>query len=513
MRRAMASALCVVIAASSVGCLNESIQLGREDEDEGAGAGAGAGVCPGGASTCVDDSVTPAGCGDGIVQGPAGESCDDGGRANGDGCSSTCRIERHSRIVDISIDAVNSCALNEDGRVKCWGYNMEGALGLEDQRDRGGAPGTMGANLPFVDFGTGQRVVSLGIRSDGSCVLLSDGHVKCWGHNDVGQLGTVEDSLFVGDEPGEMGDNLPTVDLGTGRTAVSIAKGASHTCALLDDGHVKCWGMNFSGELGLGDKLNRGDDPNEMGDNLPTVDLGTGGKAVALSASRVHTCALLDDGHVKCWGNNDAGRLGLGDKLARGDDPDDMGDNLPVVDLGQGKKAIAVAAGSWHTCALLEGGLVKCWGFNDSGENGVGNVQPYGGNPGDMGDNLPAVDLGTGRTAVAITGLSQATCALLDNGHVKCWGNNEYGKLGLGDLQSRGGKPGDMGDNLPEVDLGTGRTALVIRGGYYHACAVLDDHSVKCWGGGGFGRLGLDDQQDRGDNPKEMGDNLPAVDL
>src|SRR4051812_36710538 len=128
MRHAMAPALCVVIAASSMGCLNESVQLGREDK--GAGAGADVDVCPGGASTCADDSAPPALCGDGIVEARAGENCDDGGKVSGDGCSSTCRIERSSRIVDVSIDSLTSCALNDEGRVKCWGYNQEGALGL-----------------------------------------------------------------------------------------------------------------------------------------------------------------------------------------------------------------------------------------------------------------------------------------------------------------------------------------------------------------------------------------------
>jgi alpha-tubulin suppressor-like RCC1 family protein len=72
-----------------------------------------------------------------------------------------------------------------------------------------------------------------------------------------------------------MGDDLPVVDLGTGRTAKMISAGGEHTCALLDDDSVKCWGRNQYGQLGLGDTSNRGDGPGEMGDNLPVVDLGT----------------------------------------------------------------------------------------------------------------------------------------------------------------------------------------------------------------------------------------------
>jgi E3 ubiquitin-protein ligase HERC3 len=142
------------------------------------------------------------------------------------------------------------------------------------------------------------------------------------------------DTSDRGDEPLEMGDDLPAVDLGTDRTARALAAGAEHTCALLDDGTVKCWGSNFVGQVGLGDIDHRGDGPLEMGDNLPAVDLGTGRTAQALAAGEYHTCALLDDGTVKCWGGNDYGELGLGDTNGRGDAPGEMGDALPAINLG-----------------------------------------------------------------------------------------------------------------------------------------------------------------------------------
>jgi alpha-tubulin suppressor-like RCC1 family protein len=127
-----------------------------------------------------------------------------------------------------------------------------------------------------------------------ACALLDDKSVKCWGGNWYGQLG-LGDKKYRGDGPGEMGDNLPTVDLGTGRTATAIATGAHHTCVILDDKSVKCWGAGYDGRLGLGDTNNRGDEPGEMGDNLPTVDLDTGRTATAITPGRDHTCVLLDD--------------------------------------------------------------------------------------------------------------------------------------------------------------------------------------------------------------------------
>jgi alpha-tubulin suppressor-like RCC1 family protein len=124
------------------------------------------------------------------------------------------------------------------------------------------------------------------------------------------------------------------VDLGTGRTALALEASYLHTCALLDDGSVKCWGSNDGGRLGLGDLASRGDNPGEMGDALPAVNLGTGRTALALAVGQGHTCALLDDTvGVKCWGSNDAGQLGLGDTTRRGDDPGEMGDALPFVSL------------------------------------------------------------------------------------------------------------------------------------------------------------------------------------
>ena len=89
---------------------------------------------------------------------------------------------------------------------------------------------------------------------------------------------------------------------------------AGVTCARLDNATVKCWGFNFHGALGLGDTVNRGDGANEMGDNLPAVNLGTGRTATAVTTGADHACARLDDGSVKCWGHNFHGKLGLGDQ-------------------------------------------------------------------------------------------------------------------------------------------------------------------------------------------------------
>ena len=155
----------------------------------------------------------------------------------------------------------------------------------------------------------------------------------------MGRGGKNGDNHQVGDGPNEMGNKLDAIELGSGRTATAIAAGYHHTCAILDNSSIKCWGSNNAGQLGLGDTSNRGDlttdglGHREMGDNLPVVNLGAGRTARGITAGDSHTCALLDNFSVKCWGKNESGQLGLGDNSTRGDGSGEMGDNLPVISL------------------------------------------------------------------------------------------------------------------------------------------------------------------------------------
>jgi alpha-tubulin suppressor-like RCC1 family protein len=406
----------------------------------------------------------------------------------------------------------HSCVIRSDARLVCWGLNAQGQLGLGDTANRGDNPGEMGDNRPTVDLGSGRTAVEVSAGNNHTCVILDNGAVKCWGYNLYGQLG-LGDTAYRGDNPGEMGDNLPTVPLGTGRTATAISASIAHTCAILDDGTVKCWGYNAFGGLGQGHSDDVGDQPGEMGDALPAVPLGTGRTATAISTAGDFTCALLDDATVKCWGYNSEGELGQGDTSHRGDGSGELGDSLAAVDLGTGRTAVVISASRYHACALLDNGRVKCWGFNVQGELGQGDTFNRGDNAGEMGDNLAPVDLGTGRTASAIAGGELHTCAILDDTTVKCWGYNDFGGLGQGDANWRGDNPGEMGDDLAPVNLGTGRTAIAITGGYQYTCARLDNGAVKCWGFNAFGQLGLGDAESRGDEPGEMGDSLLTVDL
>ncbi len=406
----------------------------------------------------------------------------------------------------ITAGSEHTCVLLDYGNVKCWGRNNSGQLGLGDTVNRGDGPGEMGVDLPSVALGTGRHATAITAGTKHTCALLDDGTVKCWGSGNFGSLG-LDDTTTRGDSAGEMGDNLPTVDLGTGRTATAISAGSNYTCALLDDGTVKCWGRNSTGQLGLGNTQDRGDEPGEMGDNLPAVNLGTGRTATAISAGLTHTCALLDNDAVKCWGYNGYGQLGQGNTTQRGDQAGEMGDNLPAISLGAGRTGTAVSVGDYRTCAVLDNGGVKCWGAGVHGQLGQGATTNLGDGPGEMGDNLPAVNLGTGRTGTALGRRTNShTCVLLDNATVKCFGANGSGQLGIGNAFDQGDGPGEMGDSLPAVTFGPA-PVIGVTSGNLHSCALVDVSGVEgvtCWGENQYGQLGRGDTTDIGDDPEDI---------
>jgi cysteine-rich repeat protein len=476
-------------------------------------------------------------CGDGRVH--ASEECDDGDGDDTDACTNACttafcgdgsiyagreacddanQLPRDGCSVVCGADAAaialgyaHSCGLGSSGKVQCWGNNWIGQLGVGDTVNRGFNESEMGPNLPAVALGTGKSAVALSSGADTTCAILNDGGVKCWGSNAGGQLG-VGDTANRGSAPNHLGDNLPAVPLGSGRTAIQVAVGHAHACALLDDHSMKCWGYNLHGELGQEDGESRGDVLGELGDALPPIKLGTGRSALAIAAGAYHTCAVLDDFSVKCWGMGDWGQLGLGDPGDRGYASGHMGDGLPTVDLGTGRSARDIAAGEYHSCAVLDDGSVKCWGYGEYGQLGQGDTQARGDGFGLMGDALAPIQLGTGRSAKRVFAGVYKTCAILDNDSVKCWGMNYYGGLGVGDTATRGDGPNEMGDFLPAVSLGSGRTAKSLAVGDSHTCALLDNETVKCWGNNSYGQLGLGLWSTNiGDGAGEMGDNLPYV--
>ena len=280
-------------------------------------------------------------------------------------------------------------------------------------------------------------------------------------------------------------------------TGKRLAFGFQHTCSRLDDGRIKCWGQNNRGQLGYDDTTDRGDNGGEMGNALPAVNLGTGRTAVAISAGDYQTCAILDNGDTKCWGSNGSGEAGQGitggSSTNFGDAAGEMAALQPI-NFGTGRRALEVASGQFFTCARLDDNSVKCWGRNDSGMLGQGNLASLGVAAGDIAAAAP-VDLGAGLTPIALSlGHHHACAVLVDSSgtrHAKCWGDNRWGQLGRGDTVNRGDNAGEMGAALPDLSLGTSLTVDTLMATGGHSCAKLSDLSTKCWGLNTWGQVGL----------------------
>jgi alpha-tubulin suppressor-like RCC1 family protein len=407
----------------------------------------------------------------------------------------------------VTAGSAHACALTATGELWCWGDNARGQLGAGDSLRRGSS--LEDPPLVAVDLAAGElRGVSAG--GSHTCAWLDDGSVRCWGGNSNGELG-LRDREDRGDEPGELGTALPVVDFGPVRAAIAVSAGGRHTCALFDDGAVKCWGANESGQRGLGHVHA---EVGAQGD-LPSVDLGPEAHVIQIDAGEAHTCALLAGGRVKCWGSNEEAQLGIGSVETRGDEPEELGEALPSVALPVETPAVQVSAGDTHSCALLADGEVWCWGSNTAGQLGTGTTSSRG--RGAVGDDpgFLSVDLGEGVTALAVSAGANHSCALLADRRVKCWGINQFGALGIGERSnSRGTRPDELGDALPSVDFGNTPLLLaaLVSAGVDYTCASLGTE-IKCFGVNTHGQLGIGDNAARGDNPAELGAALPPVAL
>jgi alpha-tubulin suppressor-like RCC1 family protein len=329
--------------------------------------------------------------------------------------------------------------------------------------------------------------------------------VRCWGYNVSGQLGynnTIDQGGIVGSMVA-----LLDINLGVGRTAKAITVGQQHTCVILDDNNVKCWGANDSGQLGYSDTINRGNTAGSMA-ALVTVNLGTGRTAKAISAALYHTCAILDDNSVKCWGANHKGQLGYDDMVNRGNTAGSMA-ALASVNLGTGRTAKAISAGGNTTCAILDNNSLKCWGDNSLGQLGSGLPDNAGSTPGSMAQLAP-INFGTYTNNVnSISAGYDHVCAGAGGNHVWCWGNGRYGALGRG---SQVNEIIPASNPLDSVNYENFTTYCVICygtgvvAGQNMTCIIGRVHSdssvnlrVRCWGRNQYGQLGIGDTLNRGD--------------
>lgn len=317
------------------------------------------------------------------------------------------------------------------------------------------------------------RVVKVHTGAWHTCALFNSGEAKCWGSNSFGRLGYGDTDDVL--EP----SSVSVLDVG-GKIA-NIGGGHHSTCAILESGALVCWGLNDKGQLGYGDTENRGDD--EMPAMAGSVDLDD--EVIAVVGGWRHTCALLKAGHIRCWGQdqengNPPGVLGQGWAVGDvGDDETPLA--IPPVDIGG--KAIALASGRYHVCALREFGSVVCWGYNAYGLGYIG-INTVGDNesPADVGP----VELGGG--AIGVSASEYTSCALLQGGVPICWGNNYWGQLGH--------PPGNIGDDETPGSvgpIGIPDELQALANGGEHQCGLSPGGAVLCWGRGGNGQLGNGD--------------------
>jgi alpha-tubulin suppressor-like RCC1 family protein len=368
--------------------------------------------------------------------------------------------------VSLSLGAFHSCALFEGGSVRCWGWSRYVGTGNLETIGDDETPNSAG------DIDVGGVVKSLSSSWYHTCAVLVGGRVRCWGSNYQGKLGYGRGDAFVGDDesPASAGD----VDVGG--PVLQVAAGPQHTCAVLVDGRLRCWGVNSGGQLGFPDEsLIIGDD--ETPASADAIEIG--GMAAQAVAGNGYSCVLLSTGSVRCWGNG----LSLRDQ---------------EIDLGG--PAAQIVGGTHHVCARLVSGKVRCWGYGYDGALGYGNDESIG----DDEAVSEAGDVDVGPDVVQLTAGDFGTCALLLAGSVRCWGENGWGQLGYGHTLSVGlhETPSSVGD----VDVG-GSVSFVDMG-YGHSCAVLDTGRVRCWGRGSTGALGYGNLNDIGDDelPSSAGD-------
>jgi alpha-tubulin suppressor-like RCC1 family protein len=432
-------------------------------------------------------------------------------------------------VVDIAAGGHHTCALMATGNVKCWGYNLYGQLGLDDNLSRGRARGQMGSALPEAKFVGHGPVIQMALGLYHTCVLTRDGSVGCWGYNAHGELG-LGHTNNIGDQPNEMLPMSLNIPWGGHNTnIVKIAAGWYHTCSINLFGDVRCWGWNNHGQLGTEDLVNRGD--TTFDGNTPTYSaprLGSGRRAIDIVASIYSTCVLLDNQQVKCWGYNEQGQLGLGLGSAdRGGRPGDMGDALPALNL-LGTPAtmnpVRLVGGRLHHCAVFDDQLrVKCWGYNGTGQLGIGTTQIHGRNPNEMGTGLPFITTHPVRN-FDLKARGDHSCVLGRHhdpafpnvNSIQCWGDNAFGQLGTGDLNRRGDAPGHDPVDVPFAGAqasGAPHSVVRIAAGAYHTCALLENAVVNCWGYNGNGELGLGDARNRGGVRTDLGDGMQPVDL
>ena len=328
-----------------------------------------------------------------------------------------------------------TCALgtvSSNKEIRCAGNNSVGQLGRST-----GATNTYSTAINF----SGRTPVAVSVSKFGQfgCAILNDsgagtaGHVHCWGGNTSGQLGN--GSTTTPAPTGSVATVSSGAFVGGNKNIFALGIGYEHACAIQNQSSsvnaVYCWGNGSEGKLGN----------NSSGNSTTPVavessQLGT--NVLQVVAGYSHTCALRSGGDVYCWGDNSLGQLGIGSTTSS---------QAPAQVTGLPSPAVQLTAGSNHTCALLNDYSVHCWGWGTSGQLGVGSVTATDGSADDCNPASGAVNVifckksPTGitfpstATVVSISAGEFHTCAMSIEGTSYCWGDNSSGQLGTSSNQ------------------------------------------------------------------------------
>jgi DNA ligase D-like protein (predicted ligase) len=249
-----------------------------------------------------------------------------------------------SGVSSVVVGDTHSCALLADKTVKCWGDNHYHQLGNGSNTPSVSPVSVLTSFSPSTSL---TNVTVLVASHDDSCAIRSGGSVYCWGDNGAGELGN--------------GNSAPTTVAVNAKniTATAVGVGSVHSCAVgaatVSPFNVQCWGDDFYGQLG--------DKSGTTGYAYAAVHALVLKNASAMALGRSHSCAVMVDSTIECWGYNAYGQLGNGGSMTDSDVP---------VSVTLSQPATSVCAGEFYTCAVTSGGAVYCWGDNELGQIGNG---------------------------------------------------------------------------------------------------------------------------------------------
>lgn len=310
-------------------------------------------------------------------------------------------------IVQITSGIDYTCALTREKKILCWNEMsfLERKIIPSHARTYSAPhhPSYQVRSAEVPGFLPNVAAIAAGERN--LCALLTDGRIQCRGQNLWGQLGIGKESQAPTKLSDKIEEEPPTLVVDLPSSAIAVTAGRWHTCALLADKRLACWGFNQFGQLGDGTTTLRR--------NKPVLVNGLPGGVFSVSAGYNHTCAVLETGRVFCWGINDKGQIG------NGFIENDSGDSnvlTPTEVLGLSGPAVGIFLGGQHSCALLADGRVECWGSNEYGELGDGCYEKV------KYRSRPTAVEGLDEPVMTMTAAEVYNCARLTSGTVKCWG-------------------------------------------------------------------------------------------